>query len=133
MMMLVMALLIQVHGPDGHSISINPDHIVAMHETDRPNTDKYLVGVACIINIAGKPVKEHYIALVTEPPLVLVIWFRHRFVREGELKAGRCMTAACWACTASGKPEEEHPIALGTEAPLALSIGCWLVVLEDEI
>lgn len=50
MMMLVMALLIQVHGPDGHSISINPDHIVAMHETDRPNTDKYLVDVACIIN-----------------------------------------------------------------------------------
>ena len=49
MMMLVVALLIQVHGPDGHSISINPDHIVAMHETDRPNTDKYLVDVARLL------------------------------------------------------------------------------------
>ena len=39
-----------MHGPDGHSISINPDHIVAMHETDSPNTDKYLVGVGCVIN-----------------------------------------------------------------------------------
>jgi hypothetical protein len=71
--------------------------------------------------VGGISIKEHRIALMAKPPLILSIWCR-LIVQEGEVIAGCVMGAAYRAhAFVAGISIEEHRIALVAKPPRRLN------------